>query len=47
MTPARYADFALRWVGMGATIIGGCCETTPAHIAEIARRLKAEGHRIV
>ena len=21
--PARYADFALRWVGMGATIIGG------------------------
>lgn len=47
LTPARYADFALRWVGMGATIIGGCCETTPAHIAEIARRLKAEGHRIV
>lgn len=47
MTPARYADFALRWVGMGATIIGGCCETTPAHIAEIARRLNAEGHRIV
>ena len=47
MTPARYADFALRWVDIGATIIGGCCETTPAHIAEIARRLKAEGHRIV
>ncbi|MGL4281258.1 MAG: homocysteine S-methyltransferase family protein [Albidovulum sp.] len=47
MTPALYADFALRWVGMGATIIGGCCETTPAHIAEIARRLKAEGHAVV
>ena len=47
LTPARYADFALKWVGMGATIIGGCCETTPAHIAEIARRLKAEGHRVV
>lgn len=47
MTPALYADFALRWVGMGATIIGGCCETTPAHIAEIARRLRADGHRIV
>ena len=46
MNPARYADFALLWVGMGATIIGGCCETTPAHIAEIARRLRAEGHRI-
>ncbi|MCB2117352.1 MAG: homocysteine S-methyltransferase family protein [Rhodobacteraceae bacterium] len=47
MTPARYADFVLRWVDMGATIIGGCCETTPAHIAEIARRLTAAGHRIV
>lgn len=47
LTPVRYADFALKWVGMGATIIGGCCETTPAHIAEIARRLKEEGHRVV
>ncbi|MCV2867228.1 homocysteine S-methyltransferase family protein [Defluviimonas sp. WL0002] len=47
MTPALYADFAMRWVGMGATIIGGCCETTPAHIAEIAERLRAGGHAIV
>ena len=47
MTPALYADFAMRWVDMGATIIGGCCETTPAHIAEIAARLRATGHRIV
>ena len=47
MTPARYADFAMAWVGMGATIVGGCCETGPAHIAEIARRLKEAGHRIV
>lgn len=47
MTPERYADFALRWVDMGATIIGGCCETGPAHIAEIARRLGKAGHRLV
>jgi homocysteine S-methyltransferase len=47
MTPALYSDFALRWVDMGATIIGGCCETTPAHIAMIAGRLTAAGHRIV
>ncbi|WP_347311564.1 homocysteine S-methyltransferase family protein [Defluviimonas sp. SAOS-178_SWC] len=47
MTPERYADFAMRWVEMGATIVGGCCETTPAHIAEIARRLREAGHRIV
>ncbi|MCV2871888.1 homocysteine S-methyltransferase family protein [Defluviimonas sp. WL0050] len=47
MTPALYADFAMRWVDMGATIIGGCCETGPAHIAEIARRIRAAGHRLV
>lgn len=46
MTPERYADFAMHWVGMGATVVGGCCETTPAHIAETARRLRAAGHRI-
>ena len=47
MTPELYAEFASLWVSMGASIIGGCCETTPAHIAEIAQRLMAEGHRIV
>jgi S-methylmethionine-dependent homocysteine/selenocysteine methylase len=45
--PAEYADFALHWVGMGATIVGGCCETGPAHIAEIARRLERSGFEIV
>lgn len=44
--PAEYADFVLSWVGLGATIIGGCCETGPAHIAEIARRLIEAGHEI-
>ncbi|MGB7321080.1 MAG: homocysteine S-methyltransferase family protein [Albidovulum sp.] len=47
MTPERYAEFAMLWVSMGATIIGGCCETGPAHIAEVARRLGEAGHRIV
>jgi S-methylmethionine-dependent homocysteine/selenocysteine methylase len=47
LTPERYADFALGWVAAGATIVGGCCETGPAHIAEIARRLRAAGHTIV
>jgi homocysteine S-methyltransferase len=45
--PAVYADYAMDWISRGATIIGGCCEVGPAHIAEIARRLTAEGHRIV
>jgi homocysteine S-methyltransferase len=45
--PEAYARFALGWVGQGATIVGGCCETGPAHIAELARALRAAGHTIV
>jgi len=33
----EYAECARRWLDMGAGIIGGCCGTTPAHIAELAR----------
>ena len=36
--PTQYADFCAKWVEQGATIIGGCCEVGPAHIAELARR---------
>jgi homocysteine S-methyltransferase len=46
-TPEAYADFALGWVDQGASIVGGCCEVSPAHIAEIATRLRAAGHTIV
>ena len=46
MTPERYADHALSWLDHGATILGGCCETGPAHIAEIAKRLSNLGHRV-
>lgn len=45
--PAAYADHAMRWIEQGATIVGGCCEVGPDHIAELARRLRAAGHRIV
>lgn len=45
--PAAYAAFAMTWVRQGATIIGGCCEVGPDHIAEIARQLTAAGHDIV
>ncbi len=47
MTPAIYADHAMGWVQQGATIIGGCCEVGPAHIKEIATRLRAAGHTII
>jgi homocysteine S-methyltransferase len=44
--PDEYADLAMGWVDQGATIIGGCCEVGPDHIAELARRLHAAGHAI-
>ncbi len=37
--PATYADHAQRWLDMGARVIGGCCGTTPEHIAELKKRL--------
>jgi homocysteine S-methyltransferase len=46
LTPARYTKFALSWVAMGATIVGGCCEVGPAHIAHLHQALIAAGHRI-
>lgn len=47
MTPAAYADIAMGWIDQGATILGGCCEVGPDHIAELARRIKEAGHTIV
>jgi homocysteine S-methyltransferase len=47
LTPDAYADHVMNWVSAGATIVGGCCEVGPAHIAEIARRLRAAGHTII
>jgi S-methylmethionine-dependent homocysteine/selenocysteine methylase len=45
--PAAYAAHVLRWVGMGATIVGGCCETGPAHIRATADALRAAGHEVL
>lgn len=45
--PEAYAEFVMGWIANGATIVGGCCEVGPAHIAELAKRIIADGHRIV
>ncbi len=39
--PEAYARFAMEWVKQGATLIGGCCEVGPDHIAQLARELAA------
>ncbi|MDP5086961.1 MAG: homocysteine S-methyltransferase family protein [Yoonia sp.] len=45
--PEAYATFAMGWIGQGATIVGGCCEVGPAHIAKLAETIRAAGHTIV
>ncbi|WP_027961562.1 homocysteine S-methyltransferase family protein [Halomonas halodenitrificans] len=40
LDPAGYAEHACGWVARGASIVGGCCEVSPAHIAELAERLR-------
>jgi S-methylmethionine-dependent homocysteine/selenocysteine methylase/SAM-dependent methyltransferase len=38
--PKEYAEHALAWRAEGAQIVGGCCGTSPEHIAEIAQALE-------
>ena len=47
LDPDAYANHAMAWVAAGATIVGGCCEVGPAHIARLAVRLREAGHEIV
>ena len=35
MTPPEFGDILNQCAAMGATLLGGCCGTTPAHIAAI------------
>lgn len=44
LDPEGYATHVNRWIDAGATIVGGCCQTDPTHIAEIKRQLTEAGH---
>ncbi len=46
LDPVRYCEWAMTAVEHGASIVGGCCEVGPAHIAAIASRLQADGIEI-
>ncbi|TIS38957.1 MAG: homocysteine S-methyltransferase, partial [Mesorhizobium sp.] len=46
LDPNAYADQAMGWVETGASIVGGCCEVGPAHIAALRDRLIQAGHHI-
>ncbi|MBM3934095.1 MAG: homocysteine S-methyltransferase family protein [SAR202 cluster bacterium] len=38
-TPEVHAAYAEKWRAMGARVVGGCCGTTPAHVAAVAQCL--------
>ena len=40
ISPDEYADVAAEWVALGAGIVGGCCDTSPAYTARLCERLK-------
>jgi homocysteine S-methyltransferase len=43
-TPPYFADYARSFVEAGAILVGGCCGTTPAHIAAMREALDTQGH---
>jgi S-methylmethionine-dependent homocysteine/selenocysteine methylase len=40
--PERFAAHAASWLAAGATLVGGCCGTTPAHIRNIAQQMRSK-----
>ncbi|MBQ6001465.1 MAG: homocysteine S-methyltransferase family protein, partial [Synergistaceae bacterium] len=47
VTPDDFAEISTRFAGMGANILGGCCGTTPQHIALMKQSVtKRFGHAV-
>lgn len=40
--PQGFGTAASHWQALGATIIGGCCRTTPKHIQALANQIQAQ-----
>lgn len=40
-SPAEMAAYALKFRDLGVAIVGGCCGSTPAHIAAMAQAMRA------
>ena len=41
ISPEDFAKEALRWVDLGAQVVGGCCGIGPEHIRVLKERLPA------
>lgn len=44
LSPDAYARHAARWLDAGATILGGCCEVGPNHIATLRSLIDDRAH---
>ncbi len=40
VTPEQMAEYAVKYVALGARVVGGCCGNLPEHIAAVARVIK-------
>ncbi|MCP4229882.1 MAG: dihydropteroate synthase, partial [bacterium] len=40
LSPERFVEYIPKFIESGASFIGGCCGTTPAHIAEVAKAVE-------
>jgi len=45
--PEYFGDYALSFRAAGASIVGGCCGTTPAHIASMRKALDSDPVQII
>ena len=41
VTPEQMGALVPEWLAAGAQIVGGCCGTSPEHLAEIAKMVHA------
>ena len=42
LTPQQMAEWTVEFIRIGARIVGGCCGTTPEHIAAIAEAIHSQ-----
>jgi S-methylmethionine-dependent homocysteine/selenocysteine methylase len=45
VSPAGYATLAQNWLKLGASLVGGCCGTSPAYIAALAELVKSSSSK--
>ena len=40
LSPDQFGELAAGWAARGARVLGGCCGTTPAHLAALVARVR-------